>query len=54
MIFKEVFVTNIANIRTLLAALENSIDVMLCPPVESLLSLLLVHINYCVLDLQMP
>ena len=31
------FVTKIANIRTLLAALENSIDVMLCPPVESLL-----------------
>ena len=27
-----------ANIRTLLAALENSIDVMLCPPVESLLT----------------
>ena len=30
--------TKIANIRTLLAALENSIDVMLCPPVESLLT----------------
>ena len=30
--------TKIANIRTLLAAMENSIDVMLCPPVESLLT----------------
>ena len=37
-IFNEFFVTKIANIRTLLAALENSIDVMLCPPVESLLT----------------
>ena len=37
-IFNEFFVTKIANIRTLLAALENSIYVMLCPPVESLLS----------------
>ena len=32
------FVTQIAKIRTLLAALEISIDVMLCPPVESLLT----------------
>ena len=35
-IFNEFFETIIANIRTLFAALENSIDVMLCPPVESL------------------
>ena len=43
-IFNEFFVTKIANIRTLLAALENSIDVMLCPPVESLLT------PYCVVQ----
>ena len=38
-IFNVFFVTEIANIRTLLAALENSIDVVLCPPLVSLLTL---------------